>query len=52
VESRRFSYFQDTASTPDDTSKEDKEEENGEDKSNVFLWDRRVWFTNGNHENQ
>ena len=28
-----------TASTPDDTSQKELEAENGEDKSNVFLWE-------------
>lgn len=32
-------YVKYTASTPDDTSKNEKEAENGEDKRNVFLWE-------------
>ena len=32
-------YVQETASTPNDTSENEKEAENGEDKSNVFLWE-------------
>ena len=32
-------YVQEIVSIPDDTSEDEKEAENEEDKSNVFLWE-------------